>query len=484
MVKNSTKQGQNATSHTGAAKTHTRDQILKLIKNHPVTGDSIKDFDTAFKFAAKCGHFGPGDWAIIRNELYKRFNAPKTELNQAYKEAKRKHDKKNAPDSETIINALKTRYDIKMNVLDDSLYINGERFNDGIRAEMITSGQDETGMGIARIENAIIAHAYNNQFNPITDFLESLPAWDKQERVEKLIKHLNLADEMENKIMLRWMLGVIGKAISQDQNFMPVIDGPQGTGKSYWTRWFNPIGLHVEGTFNPGSKDHMFRLCGNWTWELGELQAITRKADRESLKSAITQKHVTDRLPYGHVDITKPITVSFIGTINNTGAGFLNDPTGSRRYAVVRSSKIDRSYTSLDKTQIWAELWDKYTNGTRGELTEDEAAYRDKNNQQYEDVSAAAELFTAHFSLGIGANVTAPQGAKSEWSASEIVAHLQKKKGLGGIFAKNKADIEEYLRLVGIERERDFSRNGSSERAAPWIYKNIWSNDWNAPDPF
>ena len=466
-------------NRTGEVKLPSRDDILKSINSQPITGNSTKDYEAAFRFAENSGHIGSGGWAIIRDVLHSRFNAPKTELNQIHKEAMRKYDKQYSPDSNTIMKVLNNGgYVIQMNDLDDSIYVNGERMNDGIRAEIMTSAQDQLGMRIARIENAYTAYAHQHRFNPIIDYFQALPAWDEKERIALLLNSLNLDHKLQEMIVFRWLLGVVGKVVIREQNFMLVLDGKQGTGKSYWARWINPIALHVEGTFNPGNKDHMFRLCGNLIWELGELQAITRKADRESLKSAITQKHVTDRLPYGHMDITKPITVSFVGTINNTGVGFLNDPTGNRRFAVVKSSGINWEYTEIDKNQLWAELWHKYQQGDRGKLTPDEAACRDKYNMQYEDVSAAAELFAAHFSFAVGGNVKPLNDVKSEWTASEIVVYLTQAKGLGGVFAKNKADIEEHLRMVGIQRERDFSRNRRDERSAPWVYKNIWSNDW------
>lgn len=460
------------------------DDIIAHIKGCSVTGDIDADNAAAFNIAAACGHLDPGDWLRVRRELYGRFKAPKTELTQIYKSAKREHDR---PDSSDIVRVIKKAgyVRIEFNELNDTVMVNGERLDDGMRATLVTLVQDEIpGMGIARTENAIIAHAYKNKVNPIKDFFNGI-SWDGAPRLDNFIEHLNLGTDelshrMQSKIALKWLFGSVGKIENLDQNFMLVHDGPQGIGKSYWHRWLTPIDFHVEGPFDPSNKDHMIRLCSNMVWEIPELQAITRKADRESLKNSITETFVTERRPYGRESVKKPITTSMIGTINDTGAAFLNDPTGSRRFAVVHSPDIDWSYTRLDNLQIWAELKERYVAGETGQRTEGELAYCRQFNRNFEDTAPAVELFTAHFSFAVGKGTgqQVPSGRKCEWTASEIITELNHR-GLSGIFAKNKADLEEYLRLVGIPRERDFGRSGGQKRAAPWVYRNIWANEWS-----
>jgi predicted P-loop ATPase len=52
----------------------------------------------------------------------------------------------------------------------------------------------------------------------------------------------------------------------------------------------------------------------------------------EALKWFLTLETVTVRRPYGHFDLDKPALASFIGTVNDDGAGFLTDVTGNRRF--------------------------------------------------------------------------------------------------------------------------------------------------------
>lgn len=47
-------------------------------------------------------------------------------------------------------------------------------------------------------------------------------------------------------------------------------------------------------------------------------------------------QEITLRKAYTKYDITKPAITSFIGTINEDGAGFLTDTTGNRRYVIIK----------------------------------------------------------------------------------------------------------------------------------------------------
>lgn len=474
-------------SGAGPSPLLTRDELITLCTQTAVTGNDTTDHLAAFNIASLCGHLSAGDWSIVRNMLNSRFGAPKVELNQIYRDAKHAYNSQQKPRSATIINTLNTAgYDLTLNVLDDSVCVNGKRINDIIRADMLNAVQDVIDVPIPRIENAIVAHAAQRPFNPIVDFFNGLPQWDQVDRVTEFIGYLYLGDDnpldkrMQTAIFHKWLLGIIGKAINREQNFVLIMDGPQNIGKSTVPKWLNPIGLHVEGGFDPNSKDHAFRMCTSLTWELPELQSVTRKRDREDLKRGITQEMVKERQPYGRHDIEKPIIVSFFGTVNNTGAGFLNDPTGSRRYAIVETSSIDwEMYNQIDKTQLWAQLWHEYQNGQKGYLSDGECAYRDAYNRQYENSTPVAELFDTHFTTSKGGQEVLDLKARNvqvEWSASEIITHLNEL-GLTGIFAKNKTELEEHLRRMGIARTRDYTRKGKKvERTAPYIYQYLWSN--------
>jgi predicted P-loop ATPase len=86
---------------------------------------------------------------------------------------------------------------------------------------------------------------------------------------------------------------------------------------------------------------------------VAELDSTTKRSERSALKHFISTRTVKVRVPYGEVRHRKAGVASMIGTINEDGTGFLHDPTGNRRFAVIHLEAIDWSYaTGIDKASI------------------------------------------------------------------------------------------------------------------------------------
>ena len=140
-------------------------------------------------------------------------------------------------------------------------------------------------------------------------------------------------------------------------------------------------------------------MINNFVWEVGELGGVTRRADREALKQIITTQEVKTRPPYGYGDIEKPVAVSFIGTVNDEGGGFLNDPTGNRRYAVATITQIDWSYTQIDVNDVWGQAYHLYTQGESWVLTDEEARRQSKINAGYQQEDPFDPMIAADFEI-------------------------------------------------------------------------------------
>ena len=127
--------------------------------------------------------------------------------------------------------------------------------------------------------------------------------------------------------------------------------------------------------------------------------ATTRRADKEALKSFITRRKVTVRLPYGHHDISVPAMASLIGTVNDE-AGFLSDPTGSRRFLTCHLDEIDWGYSkTVDRQQLWLEAYQAFLNGEKWTLTSDEAKQASTINARYEVDDAVEGILKRHYQI-------------------------------------------------------------------------------------
>lgn len=307
-------------------------------------------------------------------------------------------------------------YIFTQNDLDDTIEVNGKLIDDGLAAEIRTYMRDLGFHKIAAIEDAYTACAYRNRYHPVRRYLDGLE-WNGQDHYTSLCHHLRdghapitYRDESGNVISKRpvidvwlwkWMLAAVAKAYERNvQGPVLVLDGHQGIGKSRFVAWLaSPLQhMFLESPIHPDNKDHDRYLCTKFIWEIAELGATTRRADREALKGFITKEQVTFRKPYGHHSVTKPALASFIGTINNE-MGFLTDPTGNRRFLIVTLESIEWSYTNLDPSQVWAQVIAAYKNGQRWELSEEEQAVRDGSNKQYERIDPTEDMLVRHFDI-------------------------------------------------------------------------------------
>lgn len=330
-------------------------------------------------------------------------------------------------------------YSFKLNELDDTVEVNGKPISDVLRAKIFSQMADRGFKGMERVEHVYTGHAYDNRYHPIKDYLTGLK-WDGRPHVTAFLDHLTFAENEKTakKFFVRWMLGAVGKVNNHDQNFMLVLDGEQGIGKSRLARWLCPLPEYfIEGAIQTDDKDSYLRLIRHWIWEVAELQATTRKADREALKNFITTEWVTVRKPFGRHDLKKPACASMIGTINESGSGFLDDRTGNRRFAVVNLKNIDWGYAqAIDVNQLWAEVMVAYLSGERGALSPDEQREQTKINMGYGSLSTVEEFLWASYKIDTDNEIWHP--------AYEILKVLE----LNGLTGNQRANLMELGQIL------------------------------------
>jgi len=228
-------------------------------------------------------------------------------------------------------------------------------------------------------------------------------------------------------------VGAVAKMFGDENaarsNFVLVLAGAQDAGKSHFANWLCPLpGYFNEGNVNPDDKDGRLRRAKTWVWELGEIGATTRRADVEALKQFITATTVTDRAPYGHFDVSKPAVASYVGTVNPDGAGFLQDPTGNRRFAVVDIASVAWDYaTNIDVAQVWAQttaLWRQEPTSYR--LSPNETAVQHTNADAHMDVDVFADMIERTY------YIDKTKGVADGWTAtsSQILDALRTYAGL------------------------------------------------------
>lgn len=274
----------------------------------------------------------------------------------------------------------------RLNELNNSLECDDEIMSDVTEASILSHlhAQGLRNTDVAR--RAFLTEAGNNRYHPVKQYLEELK-WDGKDHIAHLCSFftdshepIHYADGSMRTALhafhRRWLIGAVGKVYNprEYQNPMLILDGDQGKGKSFYAKWLcSPLPhLHFEGPIKPDDKDYLAYLTTRWIWEVGELGATIRRADREALKGFVTQQEATYRPSYGRYALQKPALASFIGTVNLEG-DLLNDPTGHRRFRPVNVTSLDWSYTSkVQIHQVWAQAIALYRKGETHHLTDEE----------------------------------------------------------------------------------------------------------------
>lgn len=257
------------------------------------------------------------------------------------------------------------------------------------------------GTPLTAIEDQMRVLAARHAYHPVRRYLEGL-TWDGNDHFSLLASHISdkhspivyedgTREPVVKVFLWRWMVGAVAKVyasgVIRAQNPMLVLSGQQNMGKSTLAAWLCALpDMFIESSINPDSADHLRYLVTKWIWEVGELGATTRRSDREALKAFLTKQEATFRKPYDHHPVIKPALASFIGTVNPMNTGFLDDPTGSRRFITAELVGIDHSYAQkIEVDQVWEQIYAAYRRDPQGwRLTPAEQQKRDVINGENE----------------------------------------------------------------------------------------------------
>lgn len=208
------------------------------------------------------------------------------------------------------------------------------------------------------------SYCSKNSFHVVKNFLKSLPQWDGVSRLEELfIKFLNVDDTPYTRSVTKnWLIAAIARIFNPGCRYQTalVLQGNQGIGKSYIIeqlggQWYMELTENVDDSHADDA------VKKGWIIELKEMSP-TRKADINAVKAFIERASDTRRLAYARRASTSFRHCVFAITVNDEQ--FLRDPTGNRRYLILKCHRPARSYveglTDEYIQQIWAEAYHLY----------------------------------------------------------------------------------------------------------------------------
>ncbi len=220
----------------------------------------------------------------------------------------------------------------------------------------------------AAVRNALTILADHNRFNPVIEAYEQLPRWDGKQRVGTMLASFLGAPGTEYVRAVEQLMfcGCVMRTFQPGCkfDFMPVLVGGQGIGKSTFARklalrddFFTDMLGNVE------SVEASRSLQGNLVVEIAELAALSGKRI-EAIKAFISRTSDDYRQLYQDAVLKHPRRCVLVGTTNSDF--FLKDSTGNRRFLPVqcdtRKAQLDLFSDEADAIfeQAHAEIFYQY----------------------------------------------------------------------------------------------------------------------------
>lgn len=218
----------------------------------------------------------------------------------------------------------------------------------------------------AKIEQCVKQAARAFKYDPLIDWLTSL-VWDGIPRLDRLfVDYAGAEDNAYVRDVGRvTIMSAVNRALVPgcQCDTLTVVEGEQGIFK---TKMVRIIGgdYYADVKIDTRNKDTISAMLGHWIIEASEMEFVHR-TEANAFKSFATQIADNVRLPYEPRAKLYPRRSIFIGTFNPDGTGYLNDPTGARRFLPVKVTKIDLEALARDRDQIFAEAYARFMDGER-----------------------------------------------------------------------------------------------------------------------
>ena len=260
--------------------------------------------------------------------------------------------------------------------------------------ELIQSGID---IPMNKLEILVRSHLIN-QYNPISEYFESLEQWDGDDHIKNLCSYVKTNDDKAFLYhMEKWFTRAVLCALEKEKinkHCLVLANTIQNSGKSTYLRFFIPRKLMNYLSEDIGlDKDSRIKLCKNLIINLDELSVLA-KADINSLKAFISKTHINERLPYARKAEYLERICSFVGSTNKTD--FLTDESGSVRWIIFEvTEKINFNYSlEIDIDKVWAQAYfNAYKReGFNPELTLADISENEKRNERFTQMTLEQEM--------------------------------------------------------------------------------------------
>lgn len=249
----------------------------------------------------------------------------------------------------------------------------------------------------------LLNSTYTPLYNPIEDYLQKLPKWDKRDRITELAQMVPNDNPHWAQLFYRWFLSMVAHWMVTDSvhanQTAPILVGAQGYRKSTFCRLLLPPALQefFADSIDFRSNIEAERCLSRFL--LVNIDEFDQLSERQfAFVKHLFQKPATNiRKMRSETIGTQRRYASFIGTSNSHE--ILRDPTGNRRYVCVDVTAPIRTEQPIQYEQLYAQAKYLIEHGERYWLNDEDEALVRATNQDFEVETPLDGLFLQMFSV-------------------------------------------------------------------------------------
>ncbi|MFY8147725.1 MAG: VapE domain-containing protein [Prochlorococcaceae cyanobacterium] len=282
------------------------------------------------------------------------------------------------PRKDVLPRVLEAITPLRLNLLTQRIEYDGEAIDGDFLGTFYLRLAEEHGLDVAKdraIDAATFA-ARRNAYHPVADYLNGLTEELSQEDWAAIDVRCFGSEDSTGWSVLhlqRQLIGLVARAMKPGcelHTCLVLMSEDQGAGKStFWKvlggEWFSDS----LGDLRDIREDRI-QLHSAWIHEWGEIDNVIGKRESETLKRFISCSRDDCRKPYGRGIEKLERSCGLVGTTNRRD--FMKDPTGNRRFPVIRISSVHLDWVKANRDRIWASAVAAYRRGERWWYTREE----------------------------------------------------------------------------------------------------------------